>query len=124
VRLLLDANAFLWWRAGSRRLPIRVGDVICAPANDIVVSIVTLWEIAIKQSLGKLGFQEDFEAVMIDEDFDLLPISYRDLKALQALPLHHRDPFDRLLIAQALAEGIPIATNDPAFAAYGVQIVW
>ncbi|HKS88144.1 MAG TPA: type II toxin-antitoxin system VapC family toxin [Stellaceae bacterium] len=124
MRLLLDGNAFLWWREGSRRLSQRAAEEIQDSGSDIVVSIATLWEIAIKRALGKLQFLEDFHEVMRDEGFALLPITYGHLHALEALPQHHRDPFDRLLIAQALAEGIPVATADRRFGAYGVQIVW
>jgi PIN domain nuclease of toxin-antitoxin system len=76
VRFLLDTNAFLWWRSGSGRLPTRVSDQIGDPDNDIVVSIASLWEIAIKRGLRKLRFLEDFEAVMTDEGFALLNITY------------------------------------------------
>jgi PIN domain nuclease of toxin-antitoxin system len=124
VRLLLDTHAFLWWREGSARLPDRVGDRIRDPDNDVVVSIASLWEIAIKRTLGKLGFAEDFEQVMMEEAFELLDISYVHLRLLESLPQHHRDPFDRLLIAQSLADRIPIVTADPAFAAYATQIMW
>jgi PIN domain nuclease of toxin-antitoxin system len=89
-----------------------------------MVSIVSLWEIAIKRALGKLQFLEEFEEVMQAERFGLLSISYDHLCTLQCLPMHHRDPFDRLVIAQALAEGIPIATADSRFGNYGLQIVW
>jgi PIN domain nuclease of toxin-antitoxin system len=124
VRLLLDSNTFLWWRAGSVKLTERAERMIGDTDNDTAVSVVTLWEIAIKRGIGKLRFLEDFEAVMTEEAFDLLPIGYAHLRTLETLPMHHRDPFDRLLIAQALAEGIPIATGDPVFAAYGVQVIW
>jgi PIN domain nuclease of toxin-antitoxin system len=124
VRLLLDTNAFLWWRSGSRRLAAGVSDQIAATDNEITVSIASLWEIAIKCPLGKLRFPEDFEVVMADEEFGLLAITYAHLRVLGGLPRHHGDPFDRMIIAQALAEGIPIATCDPRFADYGVQIVW
>jgi PIN domain nuclease of toxin-antitoxin system len=124
VRLLLDTNALLWWRTEAANLSAQAAKEIQDPANDIVVSVVTLWEITIKRSLGRLQFLEDFETVINDEDFVLLPIAYGHLRALDTLPFHHRDPFDRLLIAQALAEGMPIATADRVFAAYGVQIVW
>lgn len=124
MRLLLDTNAFLWWRAGSPRLPARVSSQIGDSHNDIVVSIAALWEIAIKRGLGKLRFLEDFEEVMADEAFDLLNITYAHLRVLSDLPQHHRDPFDRLLISQSFAERIPIVTNDRAFAAYGVNMVW
>jgi PIN domain nuclease of toxin-antitoxin system len=124
VRLLLDTNTFLWWRAGSPRLPARVTDQINDPTNEIVVSVASLWEITIKRALGKLRFLEDFEQVMADEEFDLLSIAYAHLRVLGDLPQHHRDPFDRLIISQSLDERIPVATNDRAFAAYGVQIIW
>jgi PIN domain nuclease of toxin-antitoxin system len=124
VKLLLDSNAFLWWRNGSRRLSTRAAEEIRNPDNNIAVSIATLWEITIKRALGKLQFLEDFEPVMESEGFLPLAVAYHHLRALERLPFHHRDPFDRLLIAQALAEGIPIATSDRRFAAYGVQIVW
>jgi PIN domain nuclease of toxin-antitoxin system len=124
VRLLLDTQAFLWWREGSARLPMRASDEIRDADNNVVVSSASLWEITIKRGLGKLQFLEDFEQVMVEERFDLLPIAYGHLRALGGLPQHHRDPFDRLLIAQALAEGIPIVTSDRAFAAYGVELVW
>ena len=124
MRLLLDANALLWWRDASRRLSSRARDEISDGRNDIVVSVATLWEIAIKRGLGKLKFDDNFEQVIREEDFDLLAISLPHLQAFERLPAHHRDPFDRLLIAQALAEGIPIATGDRVFAAYGVQVIW
>jgi PIN domain nuclease of toxin-antitoxin system len=124
VRLLLDTNAFLWWRDGSSQLPTRVTDQIRDPDNDIVVSIVSLWEIAVKHRLGKLQFPEDFEVVIAEEAFDLLTITYTHLRVLGDLPQHHRDPFDRLLISQALAERIPIVSSDRAFAAYAVEIFW
>ena len=124
MRFLLDSNAFLWWRNGSRRLSKRAGSEIRSPDNNILVSIATSWEITIKMVLGKLRFLEDFEEVIQTEGFILLPISYQHLRQLETLPRHHGDPFDRLLIAQALAEGIPIATADCRFAAYGLQIVW
>jgi len=124
VRFLLDTNTFLWWRSGSGRLPTRVSDQIGDPNNDIVVSLASLWEIAIKRMLGKLRFLEDFEEVITDEGFVLLNITYAHLRMLGDLPQHHRDPFDRLLISQSLAERVPIITNDRAFSAYGVGIIW
>ena len=99
-------------------------DQISDPDNEIVVSIASLWEIAIKHGLGKLRFLEDIEEVIADEEFDLLNITYGHLRVLGDLPQHHRDPFDRLLISQSLAERMPIVTNDRAFAAYGVSLVW
>jgi PIN domain nuclease of toxin-antitoxin system len=124
MRLLLDANSFLWWVTGSPRLSVAARDAISDGANKTCVAIGSLWEIAIKRSLGKLQFPHEFEPVLRDEGFDLLPITYAHLHALEALPLHHRDPFDRLLIAQALAERIPVATADQQFAVYGVELLW
>jgi PIN domain nuclease of toxin-antitoxin system len=124
VKLLLDTNTFLWWRAGSAKLPAGVSDQIGDAANEILVSVASLWEIAIKRALGKLQFLEDFEEVMADEEFELINITYGHLRVLGDLPRHHRDPFDRLIISQSLGERIPIVTNDQAFAAYGVRLVW
>jgi PIN domain nuclease of toxin-antitoxin system len=124
VRLLLDTNVFLWWWEGSPRLPVRVRDLIRDSGNDIAVSIASLWEIAIKRALGKLDFRGDFQEVMTEEAFDLLAITYGHLRVLADLPRNHGDPFDRLLIAQSLAERMPIATADRAFAAYEVEILW
>ena len=124
MRLLLDANAFVWWVTSSPRLTATARAAITDEVNEIVVGIGAIWELTIKRSLGKLHFPFDFEAELRKENFPVLPISFAHLRKLDGMPLHHRDPFDRLLIAQALAEGIPVATADRRFAAYGVQIVW
>ena len=124
MRLLVDSNAFLWWRNGSPRLSVRAAAEMQRSDNEVCVSTATLWEIAIKRNLGKLQFLENLEAVMIDENFSLLPIGYPHLEAFERLPLHHRDPFDRMIIAQGLTEGLPIITRDRRFPAYGVQVVW
>jgi PIN domain nuclease of toxin-antitoxin system len=124
LRLLLDTNAFIWWRDESPRLSKRAREQIENSGNAIAVSAASLWEITIKRALGKLTFLQDFEAVLAEEGFDLLPITHRHLRSLAELPFHHRDPFDRLLIAQALAEQIPIATADRRAAAYSVEILW
>lgn len=124
MRLLLDTNAFLWWRGASPRLSERAEGHIRNPANDIVVSVVSFWEIAIKRGLGKLRFLCDFEEVMAEENFDLLAVSYMHLRELEGLPHHHGNPFDRLLIAQSISEGMPIVTSDRAFARYAVATLW
>jgi PIN domain nuclease of toxin-antitoxin system len=124
MRLLLDTNALLWWRDGSLNLSQRVRDEIREPSNDILVSIASWWEITLKRAIGKLRFAEEFNDVMAEEGFSLLQISYSHLRSLDALPHPHRDPFDRMLIAQSVAENIPVATNDRTFATYGVTIVW
>lgn len=122
MRFLLDPSAFLWWRGDPPRLPSHVADQIRDQDNDIVVSIASLWDITIKRGLGKLQFLEDLEEVMVEERIDLLTVTHRHLHVLSDLPQHHRDPFDRLLISQSLAERTPIITDDRAFDAYSVEI--
>ena len=124
MRLLLDAHAFLWWVTDSSRLSDEARGAISEPANDIAIGIGSLWELAIKRTLRKLDFPFDFEVVLRDEGFDLLAINYGHLRALEHLPLHHGDPFDRLLIAQATTEKLSIVTNDRAFSHYDVSVVW
>jgi PIN domain nuclease of toxin-antitoxin system len=105
-------------------LTARSRAAIADVTNEVVVAIGALWELAIKRSFQKLHFPFDFETVLREENFQVLPISFAHLHAFDALPRLHRDPFDRMMIAQALAEGIPIATGDRVFAAYGVQVIW
>jgi PIN domain nuclease of toxin-antitoxin system len=124
MRLLLDANALVWWVTDSPRLTARSRAAIADATNEVVVGIGALWELAIKRALQKLHFPFDFETVLREENFQVLPINFAHLRSFDSLPRHHRDPFDRLLIAQGLTEGIPIATGDRRFAAYGVQVVW
>lgn len=124
MRLLLDAHTFLWWVTNSPRLSVIAREAIADDTNAVLVGIGSLWELAIKRSIGKLDFPHDFGAVLSNEAFELLPISFSHLQALEALPLQHRDPFDRLLIAQAVAENIPIVTTDKAFTRYDVRTFW
>ena len=124
MRLLLDINALVWWVTASRRLGSNARAAVADKTNEVLVGVGALWEMTIKRSLQKLHFPFDFETELCNEDFRVLPISFRHLRTLDTLPRHHGDPFDRLLIAQALTEGIPIATGDRIFASYGVQIVW
>lgn len=124
MRLLLDSNAFLWWAEAHPALSAAARDAIADPANESLVSIAALWELVIKSSLGKLALPDDVETMVSSQGFSVLPISFVHLRRFAALPRHHKDPFDRLIIAQALAEGIPIASADRRFPAYGVQILW
>ena len=124
MRLLLDAHAFIWWLTDSPALSARARQSIADPGNEVALGVGTLWEITIKRSLGKLRFPHDLDAVLRDEGFVVLGIAFTHLRVLETLPQLHRDPFDRLLVAQSLAEGIPIVTGDRAFGAYGVQRVW
>jgi PIN domain nuclease of toxin-antitoxin system len=124
MRLMLDTHVLLWWRDAARPLSRRARAEIADASNEIVVSIVSLWEITIKRALGKISFPDDLEVVLQEERFTLLSISFQHLRALEALPHLHRDPFDRLLLAQSLAERLPILSIDRRFAAYGATLIW
>lgn len=124
MQLLIDSHALVWWFEAAPALSVTARAAIGDPANDVLISTAALWELTIKSSSGKLALPADIETMVVGEGFSVLSISFAHLRRFGALARHHRDPFDRMMIAQALAEGIPIATGDRAFAAYGVQIVW
>ena len=124
MRFLIDSHALVWWFEAAPALSVPACAAIGDPANDVLISTAALWELTIKSSSGKLALPAHIETMVVGEGFSILSVSLAHLRRLGALPRHHRDPFDRMMIAQALAEGIPIATGDRAFAAYGVQIVW
>ena len=123
MRLLIDSHVFIWWSDASRALSTSIRNVLSDPRNEILISIAGVWELTIKISSGKLTLSDDLEAMLAAQGFSVLPITFPHLRHLGSLPRHHRDPFDRMMIAQALAEGIPVATADRRFAAYGLQIV-
>src|SRR5215468_7063079 len=122
MRLLIDSHALLWWSDASPALGNTAHEAIADPANEVLVSVAALWELTIKTSSGRLRLPADLETIVTS--FAVLSIEFPHLTRLAGLPRLHRDPFDRMMIAQALTEGIPIATGDPVFAAYGVQIIW
>jgi PIN domain nuclease of toxin-antitoxin system len=122
VKLLLDTHALLWWLSDDPKLGDAARDLIADPANDILVSAVSLWEILVKVRAGKLVTDiEDILAEMQAQGFALLQIAPAHLVALAALPMHHRDPFDHLLIAQAIAEGATFLSEDSFTPRYPVQ---
>jgi PIN domain nuclease of toxin-antitoxin system len=123
VRLLLDTHILLWWLADDRRLPPAARDVIASGDVPVFVSAATAWEISIKRALGRLEAPEDLLGALHESDLDALPISVAHALAAGALPPHHGDPFDRMLIAQAQSDGLVIVTADPAFAAYDVDVL-
>jgi PIN domain nuclease of toxin-antitoxin system len=124
VRLLLDTHALIWWMADAPELSDRARSAIAERSNEVMVSIASLWEIVIERALGKLEFPEDVETTLAVEGFGLLLIGLGHLRALESLPALHRDPFDRMLVAQALADGFVMVSGDPAVARYGAPILW
>lgn len=122
MRLILDTHVFLWWREDSPKLERTVREAV-ASADIAVFSAVSAWEIAIKVGLGKLRVTAPLEVVFDPPGFSKLPLSASHALALASLPLHHRDPFDRMLIAQAQVEGLTVVTHDARFEPYNVQIV-
>lgn len=124
MRLLIDSHALMWWFEAAPALSTAACAAIADPTNEVLISTAALWELTIKSSLGKLALPADLETMVSSQGFAVLSIRFVHLRKFETLPRYHRDPFDRMMIAQALAEGIPIATNNRAFAAYGVQIVW
>lgn len=122
MRLLLDSHAFLWWRLKDKQLAARAVEAI-AVADAVFVSMVSAWELTIKIDLGKLQYQGSIEEDIASSGFQALGIEFRHLAALAGLPLHHRDPFDRMLIAQALAEGLTLVSRDRVFGRYAVPLL-
>lgn len=119
--LLLDTHVFLWWRIAAPRIePARKA---IAAADEVLVSIASGWECAIKISLGRLRLPEPFERGVADSGFTSLPVDCADIAIVATLPWHHRDPFDRMLIAQAMRGGHRLVTADAAFAAYGIPLL-
>ncbi len=126
---LLDTASFLWFIYDDRKLSIVASSLISDPDTTTYLSIVSIWELAIKANLGRgLVLHEPFPDFIDGElrtnRFELLEINVAHLKRVHDLPLHHRDPFDRLLIAQSLVENIPVITSDAAFDQYAIQRIW
>jgi len=121
VRLLLDTHVLIWWDEGAR-LSSKARAAI-ETADQVYVSAVSGWEIAIKTALGKLSPRRTVADAAADSGFEELPLRLRHTEALARLPALHRDPFDRMLVAQAMADRLTIVTRDRAFAAYNVEII-
>ena len=121
MRLLLDTHAFVWW--DNDALPRAVRDRIQS-ADAVYVSAVSAWEVAIKTALGKITARAAFADAIDDYGFDPLPITVAHADAVRALPPHHRDPFDRLLVVQAQIEDLTLVSRDPVMRLYRVPVVW
>ncbi len=127
MRAIADSHALVWWLNRDPRLSDAAQKFISSSANEVLISSATTWELSIKNRSGKLNVQallDNFEDVMDEQGFSLLPISIDHALRAGALPLHHSDPFDRMLVAQAQAEHVAIITADKAFDAYGVRRIW
>lgn len=128
MRLLLDTHAFPWFILNDASLSAAATQHIADPGNDVYVSPASYWEIAIKIQLGKYTLQRPYQTFLEDaisqNDFMILPIEIGHTALLTKMPLHHRDPFDRLLIAQAFAEPMAIVSADPVLDQYGIQRLW
>lgn len=128
MAILLDTNALLWHVAGHPRLSAAAKQWIDDPSQEVFVSIASLWEITIKTSLGKLQLNLPLPVLLqqhlLRSDVQLLPIDPLHLMRLATLPHYHRDPFDRLIVAQALEENLPLVSVDVALDAYGIQRLW
>jgi PIN domain nuclease of toxin-antitoxin system len=128
VKLLLDTQAFLWFVLNDARLSSNARTLLIDPANELLFSPASYREIAIKVSIGKYhvpgSFQDFMDRQIAHNQLSILPIAVSHAAAVAALPFHHRDPFDRLLIAQALVENVPLVSADAVVDAYGVNRLW
>ncbi len=128
MRVLLDTHAMYWYIEGDPRLSTNAENLIQDTSNEVLISPASYWEMAIKISLGKWKLNrsyEDFIDLALNKyGFTILPIDPKHTARLIGLPFHHKDPFDRLLVAQALVEGFPIISNDSAVDTYGVTRLW
>ena len=123
MRLLVDTNALIWWFDDDASLSPKARAAIADPQNEVFASSLSFAEIAIKQGLGKLDGPFISDDLLAEQGISPLPLTPRHGRRVVELPLHHRDPFDRLLIAQALEEGLTIVTADARFRAYGVPLL-
>ena len=123
MNLLVDTHVLLWWLADDPALSRGARDALAAPEHRCVVSAATAWEIAIKRALGKLEAPDDLRRTLLLAGFDELAITVDHASVAGALPRHHDDPFDRMLVAQALVEELTVLTVDPRFDAYGVKVL-
>ena len=128
MRVLLDTHTFIWFITGSDELSDKARGLIEDANNQRFLSVASLWEMSIKVSIGKLNLDFSFPDLVIQKVYgnaiDILSISPEHLEQLAKMPFHHKDPFDRLIIAQGLTENMPIITRDRAFASYQANLFW
>lgn len=124
MKLLLDTHAALWWLGADPRLTEDVRHHLAAASSEVLLSAAVVWEIAIKRSLGKLAASERTVELLLEGGARPLSVTLEHAVAVEALPWHHRDPFDRILVAQAIVERAAVVSADAALRAYRVPLVW
>jgi PIN domain nuclease of toxin-antitoxin system len=128
MRLLIDTHVFLWMNDAPEQLSAKVRNLFVRGEDELFLSIASPWEIQIKQQIGKLVIEGTVDELLAphleDNSLRLLPIELRHILRLGSLAMHHRDPFDRMFIAQALTDGMGIVTADPLFHSYPVSVIW
>ncbi len=128
MKLLLDSHTFKWWRDEPNKISPTALAEISNPANGVFLSVVTVWELQIKITLNKFTVKGGLENAVEDErqnnNFQILPVNLSHALYPENLPLHHKDPFDRLLISQAIVENLTLVSADPKFSAYQVNLLW
>ena len=127
MNLLLDTHAFLWFVTGDQRLSTRARQAMETADAEMFLSAASIWEMAIKSSLGRLTLPlplDEYIAEKLIQGVRVLPVDWTHAAAVEKMPFHHRDPFDRLLIAQATAENLPLVSADPELRAYKVKLIW
>lgn len=122
-RYLLDTNILLWWLGNDKWLKRGIKEIISAEENQIFVSVISFWEISVKNRLGKLPLRTNLKTIIKESKFNILDITADHVLALNALPLYHKDPFDRMLIAQAKTEKLKLVTSDSKIWKYKIQIL-
>jgi PIN domain nuclease of toxin-antitoxin system len=128
VRILFDTHVFLWAISSDSRLSLKASATFADTETEALLSVATIWEILVKTQRGKLPFPNPAGPYLRDQiqrtSMSILPVALEHVLRIEKLPMHHRDPFDRILIAQAIAESVPIVTADRQFARYDVETIW
>ena len=128
MKLLLDTHSFIWFVEGNPQLSLNSRELIADPENQVFLSIVSIWEMAIKDGLGKLDLRQPLNELVATQislnDISVLPLTVEHALYVRDLPLHHRDPFDRIIIGQGIIEGLPVISIDEVFDRYGISRIW
>jgi PIN domain nuclease of toxin-antitoxin system len=127
MKALLDTHTFLWAISGNEKLSRRAGEVFAGP-SDLWLSVASIWEILIKVQIGKMPLPQPAGAYLVkklaENRIEMLPVKLDHVLKIEALPMHHRDPVDRILIAQSLEENLPLVTSDSVFNRYDLEVIW